>query len=196
MRTLYSGDTFEHKGRTFRVTFEHDADADAPWENDCGRGIVTDWTTRAKKPGERLLCDDRSHKRYFDVQGTMEKARRDGWGLPNESLADLRAKLGREPTKGEIAARATDEEFEFLRLWCADQWEYVCVDVVMLDARGEETEYRDSCCGVESYKDYHVTFAYECAENCIAERKHAIAKRAKETRERNYWACRDVETRA
>lgn len=81
-------ETMEHKGHAFRVSFEHDQDRGPPWEDDCGRGIVSDWRTHrkwagesCKAPGERILCTDHHSARFFDFAGTVEKARRDGWGL-------------------------------------------------------------------------------------------------------------------
>lgn len=177
--------TFEHKGRTFRVNFERDDDAEPPWDQGDGRGIVSDWTARDKRPGERLLHADGRSKRYFDFAGTVAKARTEGWD----------SKPYNTGTKGEQAARAAEAEYEFLRLWCADQWEYLGVTVTMLDSDGEDTSYTDSVWGVESFADYHQEVACDCADECIAERNADIRTKAKETRERNYWAARDVVTR-
>lgn len=194
-------ETMEHKGHTFRVAFEFDQDNGPPWENDCGRGIVSDWrrasyTGRpAKAPGERVLCTDRYSARFFDFAGTVAKARRDGWGLSASDLASLRDRLKREPTKGQIAHECVEREFEFLRQWCEDQWQYVGVIVTLLDSAGEETPYTDSLWGVETFADYHQEVARELMDNCLADRRRDIVRKAKETRERNYWASRDVVTR-
>lgn len=114
---LFSGDTFELRGRSFRVTFEHDEHMDAPWENDCGRGIVGDCYKHEKKPGWVILAPTgtRDVWHYYDVAGTMEKARRDGWGLSEYSMSELRAKHGREPTKGEVLAESVRQDMEFIR---------------------------------------------------------------------------------
>lgn len=180
---LYDGDTFEHGGRTFRVRFEHDSDHEAPWDDGDGRGIVSDWTTRDKAPGERVLHADGRSKRYFDFAGTVAKARAEGWDTAPY----------KQGTAGERAARAAEQEYEYLRLWCADQWEYVGVTVEQLNSEGEPIR-EDSLWGVETYKDYHREVAYEMAADLIAEEKHARKLKAKETRERNYWAARDVVT--
>jgi hypothetical protein len=195
-------ETMEHKGHSFRVSFEHDADNGPPWENDDGRGIVSDWRKArdwrgnvSKAPGERVLCTDRYSARFFDFAGTVAKARRDGWGLSDSDMAQLRAKLGREPRKGDIAHACAEREFEFLWQWCNDGWQYVGVIVTLLDSAGEETGYTDSIWGVETFADYHQEVARELADNCLADRRRAIKDKAKETRERNYWAARDVVTR-
>lgn len=82
---MYDGDTLEHNGREYRVTIEHDIDHGAPWEEEDGHGPVSDWTTRAKEPGEIVLCEDRGSRRYYDFAKAVQSAKRDGWGfLPGE----------------------------------------------------------------------------------------------------------------
>ena len=76
-------DTFEYKGRMFSVEIESDDDYGAPWEECDGHGPVSDWTTRAKRAGEMVLCSDNrgSFRRYYDVQEACKIAKRDGWGF-------------------------------------------------------------------------------------------------------------------
>jgi hypothetical protein len=90
---LYDGDTFEHEGLTFKVRFENDDDAEAPWERSDGHGVVSEWTRRDKRPGERVLSSDRNLKRYYDVQQSTQTAKRDGWGLSDEHKAELIQRL-------------------------------------------------------------------------------------------------------
>lgn len=73
-------DTIQANCRTYRITTEHDAQTPAPWENDDGCGIVSDWTTRDKHAGGLVLCADRSSKRFYDFAGTVAKAKAEGWG--------------------------------------------------------------------------------------------------------------------
>jgi len=97
----------------------HDEDATPPWDRGDGHGPVSDWTRRAKKPGERTLCEDCGSRRYYDVQEAARLARRDGWDtLPFN-----------EGTAGERAARAVDADYNALRLWCAGEWWYIGVVV-------------------------------------------------------------------
>ena len=70
----------QHGALTIRATIEHDSGHGAPWEECDGHGPVSDWTTRAKRPGELVLCSDGSHKRYYDFAEACRIARRDGWG--------------------------------------------------------------------------------------------------------------------
>lgn len=88
---LYDGDTFEHAGRTFHVTFPYDNDATPPWEREDGHGPVSDWRHAGhdgrmfKAPGELVLCTDRYAYRVYDFAEACKIALRDGWGwLPGE----------------------------------------------------------------------------------------------------------------
>lgn len=85
---LYIGasECFTYEGQSFRVTVEHDADHDAPWDNEDGHGPVSEWTTRDKAPGELVLCEDGRSKRYYDFAEACRIARRDGWGFMPHKL--------------------------------------------------------------------------------------------------------------
>lgn len=146
---LYDNDTFEHRGRTFRVEFPFDDSHAAPWKECDGHGEVSEWTTRDKSPGERVLHSDRQSKRFYDVQSTTAIARRDGWGLGDDDKAKLAQRLGREPTRGDIVVAAVDRDFEYLRGWCNDEWHY-CGVVVRLD---EDVSESESLWGIEN-NDY------------------------------------------
>lgn len=183
-RTLYDGDTFEHEGRKFRVRLERDEFCSEPWKECDGHGVVSDWTTREKAPGERILHSDRQHKLYYDVRESMKRARAEGWDTEPYG----------QGTAGERAARAVEADFQFLRAWCNDEWEYCFVDVVMLDSDGNETGFRQSLGGVESWKDYHVEAAHDLAAELIEEQRAELRAAAKERREARYLASRDVAT--
>lgn len=157
-RALYDGDTFDHNGRKYTVTFPIDEGHEPPWESDCGTGIVSEWTSRDKKPGERILHSDRSSKLFYDWQGTIAKAKLDCWGLCPDEISNLADNLGRTPTKGDIVAESVRQDFERLRGWCKDDWVYV--GVVVKDDEGES----QSVWGIESDCDsYLAETAYELA---------------------------------
>jgi hypothetical protein len=134
---LYDGSTFEHKGREFTVTFPREDGQDAPWDWCDGHGPVSDWTTRDKLPGERVLHSDRSSKRYYDIAEATRIAKRDGWGLGKEEEAKLAQRLGRRPTQKQIIAEAVERDFDYLRGWCSDDWTYV---TVLVEHESGETE--------------------------------------------------------
>lgn len=127
-------DTIEVNGRQYAVEIQHDPDYGPPWEEEDGHGPISDWTTRAKRPGERVLHSDRHSRRFYDWQEAMAIAKRDGWGLAPAEVAKLAADLGRQPTRGEITAEAVRRDFEHLRAWCNDDWHYVGVVVRQADA--------------------------------------------------------------
>lgn len=186
----YSGATAEVGGLTVTVTAEHDECHGAPWEEEDGHGPVTGWKWRDKRPSERVLCTDRSAKRFYDFAEAMTIARRDGWGLSDEHARALAAKLGKvreELTAGEIAGAAVERDFAHLAAWCSDQWEYVVICVKLTDADGRELGC-DSLGGVGSCGDYW--------RECAAEMANALlAAHVRETAERLHWEERDTVTR-
>jgi hypothetical protein len=132
-----------------------------------------------------VLCTNRRSARFYDVAEATRIARRDRWGAPGEHAS-----------AGARAAAAVAQDFEYLRAWCNDEWCYLVVTVEV--ARDGSVVSTDTCGGIESLKDYWREFAAEEAtaiiESDIEARKAAAAAARKETRERRYWAARDVLT--
>ncbi len=123
----------EYKGHTIGVTWHYDQDSEAPWKTDDGHGPVSEWTSREKLPGERVLASDHRQNLYYDFAEAIRIAKRDGW--------DAKPYGG---TKGEKANRAAEADFEYLRRYCADLWCFVG-RIVTVD--GHEI---DSCWGYDS----------------------------------------------
>lgn len=186
---LADGDTFTHAGHTFIVSIEDDGDQGYPWANSDGHGPVTDWLTRDKKPGERVLYADRNSKRFYDVAEATRIAKREGWGLGDEGLQALiqrkeynwrnahnKGRLVKlpplsgpmeKPTPGEITAQAVENDFEYLQSWCNDEWRYVgaCVRHVSQDP---DDRYSYATWGIESNADDYLTVtAHELASECL-----------------------------
>lgn len=163
-------------------------DIGPPWENSDGHGPISEWTTRDKAPGERVLCEDRSHKRFYDFAEAVKIARRDGWDSPPYKTG----------TPGERAARAAEADFAFLRGWCTDQWRYHYVSIT-LRYRGTEIN-EDDCGGIESFNDHWREWVAEQVNDMIRVHKDERAETARAARhernERRYWAARDVITTA
>lgn len=186
-RTVNNRETVElAHGYSLILRVEHDESADPPWDNSCLHGPVSDWTTRKKQPGERVLSADRYSKRYYDYAEAIKIAKRDGWDV--EPFG--------QGTKGQRAARAVEADFQFLSGWCNDEWQYLCVSV-RLQRFGSNID-EQSCCGVESYKGYWREVTLDMAQNMLDEhfsnRVKAIEYEKRERRERRYWHCRDVLT--
>ena len=149
---------FDHAGKTFLAEIYPDDDTGAPWENSDCHGLVSEWETRSKLPGEWVLGEDRRARRFYDVQETMKKARAEKWGLSEPALAKLCESLGRPATRGEIVAAAVRADFEFLRGWCNGEWRYVGVCVRALDDDGEAIgdSFDNVLWGVESFNDDYI----------------------------------------
>ena len=150
---------------------EYDNIHGAPWEEECGHGPVSDWTTRSKSAGERLLVADAYSGRYYDFAEAMKIAKRDGWGLNDDELAKLTKRLGHTPTKGQITEAAVEHDFKHLKDWCEDRWHYIGVIVTLRNPEGEEVE-TESLWGVEDSGDYYQEVAEELAEEL--ESRHAL----------------------
>jgi hypothetical protein len=175
------------QGYSVRVKVEYDECADAPWNMGDGHGPVSDWRRKeSKRPGERILHTDHGSARFYDFAEAVKTARRDGWDAPPYKTG----------TAGERAVRAAEADFEFLRGWCTDQWHYLVVGVEV--SRNGAVLDMDYCGGIESSDDYWREHAADHAryviERDIKDRKAARIAAAKETRERKYWAARDVVT--
>lgn len=112
--------TAEHDGFKLRAICERDDDGKKPWDDD-GHGPVSDWTGRAKRPGERILNTDGDSYRYYDFQEAVKLAKRDGWDSPPYNTG----------TAGERAVRAAEADFNTIKAWLDDKWDYcgICVEV-------------------------------------------------------------------
>jgi len=166
MSIAYDTDTHEQNGRRYRVAFFFDDQMREPWKEHDGHGIVSDWTTRDKEPGERVLYEASDSYRYYDFDATVQLALKDKWGVgdgPREG-----------ETPEEYAARAVEYDYEYLRAWCTDEWHYVGVELTLLDDDGKTTKYKASLWGVETWKDYHRTVPAELADEIESQlREHA-----------------------
>lgn len=179
---MYDNDTIEVSGLTFRVNFEYDAGR--PWENSDGHGPVREASHGydghiIKRPGERVLYAGgrNEYSWVYDWQEACKLARKDGW---NAEPYDAPGRI----------ERAVQADFDYLRQWCTEQWQYVCVVVTHIckDDDGDYVEGEtDSLCGVESYKDYHQTVALELVQGLadgILKERDSVQK----------WNERDVAT--
>ncbi len=122
-------DIIEHNGLRYKVTIERDDFIGAPWDECDGHGPVSEWTSRAKQAGELVLAQDRGSYRYYDFAEACRIALRDGW--------DAKPYNTGQETKRQQAAKAARSDYEYLRRWCADDWQYVVVTVAS----------ECSCCG-------------------------------------------------
>lgn len=168
----------------FVVKYLYDTDADAPWDNCTGRGPVRKSLSphtehrSDKRPGERPLNspDRNEYQYYYDWQTACKEAKRDGWDA---------APFG----ESHHVHRAVKADFAYLRGYVQNDWIYV--GVCIEDSNGNVL---DTLWGVETHKDYHRTCAREMVAACVDTRLVAQRAARRESRERNYWASRDVVT--
>jgi hypothetical protein len=155
--------TIELNGLKFSVEIVYDEDAEAPWSREDGHGPVSDWTQRDKMPGERTLARrlyTSLQYRYYDFAEAVKIAKRDGWGVKDETGL----------TANQIATRAVELDYQRLKAWCEDEWHYVGVVVRLLDTEGNTVWHEHaSLWGIESDDEkYHDQVARELAEEIAA----------------------------
>jgi hypothetical protein len=136
---------------------------EAPWERDCGHGSVSDWTTRDKRPGELVLCEDRRSRRYYDFQEAVKTARHDGWGIKDGRKEGESLKA--------YAARAAMQDFKVLKAWCDDEWHYYGVAVTVERADVELVgQYDHALWGIEgNYPGSDNSYLQEVANELLGD---------------------------
>lgn len=146
---------YTHKGCTVTISFETDPYSDMPWDYSEGHGPVrksnnSHRSQRSdKKPGERPLNSPGRHEYqyYYDWRKACKLAHTDGWNCePYDAPNRIQ--------------RAVQSDFDYLRAYLAQDWEYV---VVTVECDGET----DSMASVETYKNYHFETAQEMARELV-----------------------------
>jgi hypothetical protein len=154
-------------GFTVTARVEYDDTDRTPWQEEDGHGPVTDWLTRPKYAGERVLAQSYSHRRHYDFAEACRIAYRDGWGC----VGGIRE----GETRKAYAARAAEEDFRRLRAWCRDEWYYV--GVVLSVSRGgvELDKYAAALWGIESDAEaYILEVAEELLSGAIDAARNAL----------------------
>ena len=147
------------------VKWVFDPDNGPPWREHDGHGMVSEWMPRARKsPGERPLChNDGDHTSIiaYDWQGSLKKARAEGWGLGIDDYMKLMCERRRVPTLKQVIERAVLNDFEYLRGWCNDEWHWC--GIVVQDV---ETGIEQSLWGIESTNEdgFHEEIISDLAE--------------------------------
>ena len=125
MSDVYERETINHRGRLIRVERCYDTISGPPWQERDGHGIVSGWVTRDKRPGELILSNDGKAHRYYDWEGTMARARKEGWGCGIDDFMRLTCKLRRCPTRKQVIEDAVRRDFNYLHGWCNDEWHWM-----------------------------------------------------------------------
>lgn len=151
------------EGFTLTARIEPDTDMGAPWVEHDGHGPVSEWTTRDKLPGERIINEDGNSRRYYDFKAAIKQAKAEGWDAPPYGKG----------TKGEQAERAVNADFRFLKAWCDDEWQWVGV-IVTASKNGIELG-NASLWGIESEsRDYLLEVAEDLASEAVSEAKATL----------------------
>jgi hypothetical protein len=112
-----------------------------------GGGCVSGWERRDKAPGERIVAEDRGNRIFYNIEKSIEKAKKEGW--------DAYPYGG---TTGERAARAVERDFKRIRGLFKGDWCYITIGLEVTDAatEGEVVDETDWLGGVESDSEQEV----------------------------------------
>jgi hypothetical protein len=166
----------ERDGYSIRIQVHHAEHMGEPWKEHGGHGIVSDWTRRDKQPGELVLARDGDFIRFYDLQATLEIAKRDGWGMCDEHKKELARKLGHKPTRKEVTHAAVMSDYEHLRGWCNDEWQWLGYTTTIIAPDGQKLD-GDSCWGFDD-EEYMMGEAKAAAFAAIRVRRADIAARS------------------
>ena len=157
---VYDGETISVTIDGFTVTakVEHDPDMGPPWDEHDGHGPVSGWTTRSKRPGERVLMQYQRSYQYYDWEGAIEKAREEGWGVhPGKAEGE---------TDRQYRVRAVQRDFDYLKGWCNNEW-FWCSVTLSVEYRGVMLDqHAASLCGIDSLS---VDYLNDVAEELLDE---------------------------
>lgn len=164
-------ETIEVDGFTLTARIDSDSDMGPPWQEHDGHGPVSDWTNRNKRAGELELSRRGSGGasglscRFYDFAEACRIARRDGWGDPSLRLENETARA--------FAARMARDDFERMKAWCDDRWQWV--GVIVDASRAGVSLGRASLWGIESDADsYLVEVANELAEEAVNDAREKL----------------------
>jgi hypothetical protein len=160
--------TCEKDGFTVVARIERDDDMGPPWKEHDGHGPVSEWRPKdSKRPGEKILVEDRGSCRFYDWQEAIKIAKRDGWDAPPYG----------EGTAGERAERAVQRDFDHLKEWCNDGWTW-CSIVLCVSKGGVEVKDYAACLGGIALNDDDNGYLSEVANQLLDEAIEAGKKAA------------------
>lgn len=170
-----AGDTVEVEHDGFRVvaTIHDDFESPQPWEIYEGHSPVSQWTQRAARPGERLLCTDRNSHRYYDFAEAVKLAHENGRRAPGDEA---------EPQSDAVAERAAEHEYKMLKAGFEHKWFYCGVglqvfkdDVPLTDPYGNTVWGLE--CNLPDYGNGYLSIvANELLEEALNDARSTLAR--------------------
>lgn len=160
-RYACEGDTITCEVDGFDVTARivHDQISGEPWKESDGHGPVSDWVRRGKRPGERVVSEDRDLYRYYDYEEAIKIAKRDGWDAPPYG-----------GTTSEKAARAVERDYQAMKAWCDNEWFWCGIVLSVSRAEIELDNHAASLWGIEcNYPDSDNEYLTDVANELLPE---------------------------
>jgi hypothetical protein len=167
-------------GFSIQVDVTQDEFMGEPWKEHDGHGIVRKSRSEHKNPGERVLVPGY----FYDIQESIKIAKRDDWGCEhgihtvNHSDGTYSYSTTHK-TKGERAACAVQQDFDYCQGYVNDNWTWVGVIVTLCytDEEGDMEELgSDSIGGIDgceskAQRDYCNEEARRMAANLLSKRR-------------------------
>ena len=146
----YRTDSVTYKGRALTIEYHYDHDTGEPWKEHDGCGVVTEWMRKDhKRPEYRIISTDGESVRFYDVELSMQRARKQEWGCGIDAFMRLTGEHRRTPTNRMCVADAVERDFQYLKDWCENKWWWCWINVVDV-----ETGENESLGGIE-YHDFN-----------------------------------------
>lgn len=173
--------TINVDGNEFTVEIHPDYCLGMPWAECDGYGVIEKrqycgYSSRRyinKAPHEVILHAEGNTAWIYDIRATIEKAKREDWGIANPPA---------NWTRKQITAEAVKQDMAECRKWLSGDNFWTRVKI-------ECGDYSDSLCGIEATYSNGLQYAKKHA----TEMAQAIASQIKnEKQESDYWASRDV----
>lgn len=178
-----------YPGWTIEVQRWADQDSGPPWQDNCGSVDVvaarrsTSEGGPRKRPGETIIHRDGNWCHIVDFQAEVKRARKEGWGLSNANMLDLKRRVSNkqilktmtvtermaltpeqriemahavELTKRQIAARSVELNIKYIQDWLNNRWHYCGLEVRVVaapDGIEVDLDEMDSCYGFEDSDD-------------------------------------------
>ena len=143
------------EGRVYNIDFFPDQSMGPPWEEHDGHGAVSEWTTRSKRPGERIIAAHHNSRQFYDYDGAIKKAKAEGWSVANSEGM----------TPAQIATAAVEADFKYLKSYIDGVWAWAVVRTTAPNGdsnclggiQSNDQEYINQCgidLAVEMHDDY------------------------------------------
>lgn len=168
-------------GHRIVIKWYYDHTCGPPHEHEDGHVVVYEAHKTEKRQGDSEIAYlGHGRSLFLDHRASMEKALREGWGLPPKEFERLSQQLERFATEEEMALSAVMLDADYIRDWYHDRWHWCWYRIKIKDPGGR-TVYRDTLGGIDSpsleeFQEEAVENAKYWLDKELAEQQDAAAR--------------------